>query len=117
MSSAEPRTGPVTLVGVWRMDPSVQADFLQAVTQTLTEQTGKLDGFLGAAVLASLNGAEVVVQIEWETVENAQRLEGVPDVGALLRDLRAVARHDRNTYRLAARVEPGAGSGATSPDS
>jgi hypothetical protein len=88
------------------MEPSVQADFLQAVTQALTEETGKLPGFRGASVLSSLNGTEVVVQMEWETVEQAQRVESVPEIGGLLRDLRAVARHDRNTYRVAARVEP-----------
>ena len=106
MSATEPPTGPVSLVGVWRMDPSVQADFLEAVTRALTKETVKLPGFRGATVLSSLNGAEVLVQIEWETVEHAQRLEGVPEIGGLMRELRAVARHDRNTYRVAARLEP-----------
>jgi len=50
-----------------------------------------------------------MVQIEWDSVEHAQQVEGVPEIGRLLRGLRGVAHQDRNSYCDPRRSPPGWG--------
>jgi hypothetical protein len=105
MSAGDPATGPVHLVVVWRVDPRVQGEVVQAVTEVLSDITSKLAGFREAVLLTSANGTEVLMDIEWDSVEAAEQVEGVPEIGRLARSLRGVAHQDRNTYRLAVRIE------------
>ena len=87
------------------MERENQGEFVRVVTAALTDVVSKLPGFRGAEVLASANGIQVMVQIEWDSDEHVQQLEYVPELGSLLRDLRRVAHEDRNTYRVAAHIE------------
>jgi heme-degrading monooxygenase HmoA len=105
MGSAEPRSEAVTLATVWRIEPEMQAGFVDAITGVLTDVIRQLPGFQGADVLASRNGTEVLVEIEWQTLAHVQNLERVPEVGRALRGLRHTARPNRNVYRRAARIE------------
>jgi Antibiotic biosynthesis monooxygenase len=104
-AGSNPATEPVHLVVVWRADPSVQSGVVEVIEQTLKEVTSKLPGFREARVFKSANGTEVLMDIEWDSVEHAQQIEGVPEVGRVSRSLGAVTHRDRNIYRLVERVE------------
>jgi hypothetical protein len=45
MASAEPRSEEVTLANVWRTEPEMQGDFVDAVTGVLTDVISRLLGF------------------------------------------------------------------------
>src|SRR3954453_16207602 len=109
VAGSHPATESVHLVVVWRSDPSAQRAVVEIIEQTLKDVTSKLPGFREARVFESANGTEVLLDIEWDSMEHAEQIEGVPEIGRVSRNLRGVAHRDRNIYRLGGGVGGGRG--------
>lgn len=93
MSEAEPsaKSGPVTLINIFTVQPARQMELL-ALLQAMTEEvTRRLPGFISAAFHRSLDGKHVANYAQWESVDHWKAMVRHPEVQARMAPIVGIA--------------------------
>jgi quinol monooxygenase YgiN len=83
-ATIDPRTGHLTLVNVYEVEPAVQAELVKALTDATESTIRHQPGFVSVSIHSSLDGRRVVNYAQWASKEHFDRFLNQPGTRAQL---------------------------------
>lgn len=72
-ATIDPRTGHLTLVNVYEVEPAVQAELVKALTDATESTIRHQPGFVSVSIHSSLDGRRVVNYAQWASKADFDR--------------------------------------------
>jgi len=91
-ATIDARTGHLTLVNVYEVEPSAQPELVKALTDATETTIRHQPGFVSVSIHSSLDGTRVVNYAQWASKEHFDRFFGQPETKALLGRFAQLAR-------------------------
>jgi quinol monooxygenase YgiN len=93
---------PVTLLNVFDVDPSNQADLVRLLTEGTENAIAHRPGFVSVNILASTDGTRVVNYAQWGSQDDLKATMADPEVQAYARRAAQLAQASPHVYSVVA---------------
>jgi quinol monooxygenase YgiN len=94
--------GTVTLVNVFSVEPAVQQELVDVLTEGAEKVVRHRPGFISVNILASVDGTRVVNYAQWSSLDAVQETMRDPGAQAFAKRAGALATPDPHPYRVVA---------------
>lgn len=91
-ATIDARTGHLTLVNVYEVEPDAQAELVKALTEATEATIRHQPGFVSVSIHSSLDGRRVVNYAQWASKEHFDRFLSDPGTRAQLERFAKLAR-------------------------
>ncbi|HXB16673.1 MAG TPA: hypothetical protein VNV44_13140 [Solirubrobacteraceae bacterium] len=94
------------LIDLWTVEAERQEELLDAISANVERLLVHRPGFVSADLFQSANRDMVLLKVTMRTAHDRQELTDSPELEAVYRDLRHLARSHTHIYRLARTFSP-----------
>jgi quinol monooxygenase YgiN len=101
MITIQKRTGVVTLINVFTVEPAKQLELIGLLTRATDLSVRQAVGFISASLHRSLDGTKVTMDAQWRSTEDYQAMRQNPGSAPYLQQALAIAKFDPGMYEVA----------------
>jgi quinol monooxygenase YgiN len=106
MTQLSHKGGNITLINVFKVDPSNQQRLVDLLTRATDGAVSRAPGFLSATLHRSLDGTKVTMYAQWRSAEEYEAMRRDPAPLPFLEEALGIATFEPGMYEVVRRFSP-----------
>ena len=105
-NNREDRTGMISLINVFTVDPANQDRLLDLLARATDELVSRAPGFVSSTLYRSLEGTKVTMYAQWRSAEDYEAMRQDPGPLPFLEEALTIAKFEPGMYEVVRTFSP-----------
>ncbi|MGZ3754440.1 MAG: antibiotic biosynthesis monooxygenase family protein [Mucilaginibacter sp.] len=106
MTTIAPENNYLTLINVFKVDPSNQLQLVDLLIMATEQSVTKITGFISASLHRSLDGTKVTMYAQWRSLEDYHNMRKNPTASPYLEQALNIAKFEPGMYEVVKSFSP-----------
>jgi hypothetical protein len=106
MTSISVANNYLTLINIFKVDPSDQQKLIELLTLATGDSVRKIAGFISSSLHKSIDGTKVTMYAQWRSMEDYQNMRNNPVASPYLQQALVFASFEPGMYEVVATFLP-----------